>query len=421
MVIKWRGKEVFSIESRNEPVSNLKNPLEWLKLVFGNASSSGVNVNSENALTLPVYYGGLKVLGEDIAKIPGGTFKKEKGKRTPIDHISSDLIFKKANKYLNSFHWRCTMMIHALTWGNGYSRIIRNGDARPVEFQFYSTNSDVEPYLIDGELWYKIRGLELPVAAVDMFHIRGIGYDGIKGKPLLSVAKEVIGGGLAAQNYTNTNFNNGALKRIALTVPQAATGKGGIEADTAKGIKDDWREATQKGDPSILPFGMTVNDVGLNPSEIDLVNTKKFTIGDYSRFTRIPLHKLAELEHAHYNSLEQQSLDYVIDCLTSWVIQFEMEANDKMLTEAEKKYIYHKFNLNSLVRGDMKTRYESYQSAINTGWLSRNEARLLEDMNPGESLDEYFVPVNMYNPEILDAITKKLTKEANLKDQTNGN
>jgi len=49
------------------------------------------------------------------------------------------------------------------------------------------------------------------------------------------------------------------------------------------------------------------------------------------------------------------------------------------------------------LRGDLKSRYDSYAIGRNWGWLSANDIRALEDMNPlpGNIGDKYLVPLNM--------------------------
>jgi len=421
MKISWRGKELFKIEfrSNDEYVSSIKNPRGWLTQVMGNGTSSGISVNSENALTLPVYYGGLKVLSEDIAKIPGSVYKKDGKNRNEIVHPSNSLVYSKPNRVLNSFHWRVSMMMHALSFGNGYSRIIRNGDARPVEFKFFDNNYDVRPHVIDDELWYSIKGEINPVPARDMIHIHGIGYNGVEGKGLLQVGKEIIGGGLAAQDYANKNFGGGSLKKVAITIPQAA-GPKGIDQNTEDFIKKEWKEAHASNDPMLLPFGMEANEIGLNPEEIKLIETQGFTIQQFSRLARIPLHKLQELKDTHFNNIEHQSVEYVTDSLLPWVIQWEMELNDKTLKESEKGRVYHKWNINSLMRGDLKTRSEFYHAMKLDGNMTGNEIRALEDMNPIPECDTIFTPVNVFNDDLLEAQTKKVLEEIK-KTKNNGN
>ncbi|MCV5707476.1 phage portal protein, partial [Escherichia coli] len=58
---------------------------------------------------------------------------------------------------------------------------------------------------------------------------------------------------------------------------------------------------------------------------------------------------------------------------------------------------YVRFNLTGLLRGTLQVGAQFYHFAITDGWMSRNEARAFEDMNPVEGLDEMLVSVNAAN------------------------
>lgn len=65
------------------------------------------------------------------------------------------------------------------------------------------------------------------------------------------------------------------------------------------------------------------------------------------------------------------------------------------------------------MRGTPQERAQFYHYAITDGWMSRNEARAFEDMNPVDGLDEMLVSVNAANPIPLttDEETKEKIKE----------
>ena len=78
-----------------------------------------------------------------------------------------------------------------------------------------------------------------------------------------------------------------------------------------------------------------------------------------------------------------------------WVVNWEQEINRRVFTRAERAAGYYcKFNLAGLLRGTAKERAEFYHAAITDGWMDRNEARLLEDLNPRDGLDQMLVSVN---------------------------
>jgi hypothetical protein len=102
------------------------------------------------------------------------------------------------------------------------------------------------------------------------------------------------------------------------------------------------------------------------------------------------------LERSTNNNIEHQGIEYVTDCLLSWCRRWEERLGQDLLTEDERDELYFEFNLDALMRGDMKTRFEAYTSATGGApWMVRNEVRAKENMEPIKGGDELIDPLNM--------------------------
>jgi hypothetical protein len=104
---------------------------------------------------------------------------------------------------------------------------------------------------------------------------------------------------------------------------------------------------------------------------------------------------IGDLEKATFSNIEHQSLDFVVHSLMPWLKRWEATIHRDLLGEDEKDEYFAEFLVDGLLRGDVKSRYEAYQTAIINGWMNRNEVREKENMNPADGLDEYLVPLNM--------------------------
>lgn len=74
------------------------------------------------------------------------------------------------------------------------------------------------------------------------------------------------------------------------------------------------------------------------------------------------------------------------------------------MTPEERARYYPKFNIDGLLRGDMQSRYTAYSTGRQWGWLSADDVREKEEMNPlpdGQG-QVYLVPVNMQNAAALN-------------------
>ena len=71
-----------------------------------------------------------------------------------------------------------------------------------------------------------------------------------------------------------------------------------------------------------------------------------------------------------------------------------------------------RFDLNSILRGDTSSRSEYYQSALASGWLSINEVRAAEQLNPiGPAGDQHLVQVNQLPVSAMEGYAAKITNE----------
>jgi hypothetical protein len=146
---------------------------------------------------------------------------------------------------------------------------------------------------------------------------------------------------------------------------------------------------------AIVEEGMEVAQVGIPPNEAQFLETRKFQIQEVARWYRVPPHMLADLDRATFSNIEHQSLDFVIHTLTPWLERWEQEIFRSLLTPSERGRYFAEHLVTALLRGDIASRYEAYAVGRSNGWLSANDIRRLENMNPIDGGDVYLVPLNM--------------------------
>lgn len=111
----------------------------------------------------------------------------------------------------------------------------------------------------------------------------------------------------------------------------------------------------------------------------------------------MPPHKVADLQRATFSNIEHQDLEYVKDCLTAWIKRWEQAIWWRLLSDDEKRQgIFPEHTVEGLLRGDIASRYRAYQVSLgnnnNPGFMTVNEVRALENLNPIDGHDELFSP-----------------------------
>jgi HK97 family phage portal protein len=138
---------------------------------------------------------------------------------------------------------------------------------------------------------------------------------------------------------------------------------------------------------------MDYKQISVNPDQAQFIASRNYNVEDIARIYRVPQHMIQKLDRSTNNNIEQQSLEFLQYCLLPWIKNWEQELDRKLLKKNSGQFF--KFNLNALMRGDLKTRSEYYVKALQNGWLSPNEIRELENMNRREDGDIYLVPLNL--------------------------
>jgi HK97 family phage portal protein len=367
----------------------------WWFRALGARVSAGIRVTPETAMRLTAVFACVRLISETFATLPFQLYRNEKLLK---NHWIVPLFTKRPNKFQTAFEWREMLQGHLALRGNCYNRIIGNGrgeitDLCPlhpdrVKIELLNPEGTDYRYLITDRT-----GKTTPAQRGDIWHVRGLSSDGIIGLSPLALARESIGVGLAAQDYGARFFAND-------TSPQ----RGWIEHPGSfkdKAAKDAFKEAitrsqggANKGRPYILEHGMKYHEVGVANNDAQFLESRKFQVTDIARAFRVPPHMIGDLERATFSNVEQMSLEFVKYCLTPWAERWEASIETELLLDDIDDGLEIEFDMDRLLRGDSTTRFNNYQSAINTGWMTRNEARLAEGRQPIAGLDEPLRPLN---------------------------
>jgi len=132
-------------------------------------------------------------------------------------------------------------------------------------------------------------------------------------------------------------------------------------------------------------------------ADVEFIQTEEFNTEQIARIFKVPPHLIGHLKRSTNNNIEQQSLEFVTHSLLPYVKNLEETFNDAFL-DNDDSYFF-KFNVNALLRSDLKSRTEAYSISVQNGFMTRNEVRQLEDRNTDPSLDDFTIQLNMTTAE----------------------
>ena len=319
-------------------------------------------------------------------------------------------------------------MTHLLLHGNCYAQIHRTNGGRAIGLYPLAPNRVRVEREDSGEIVYQYTPTagekqfksseQVTLSSWNVLHIPALGFDGLIGYSPIAMARNAIGVAIATEEFGAKFFEQGARPSGILSHP-------GIIKDFDK-LREEWQKiyggSSNTGKVAILEEGMKYESIAIPPNDAQFLDTRKFQINEIARIFRIPPHMLAELERATFSNITHQSLEFVMYTLNPWLSRWEQCMNKALFLQSERGKFFVKFNVDGLLRGDIKTRYDAYAVGRQQGWLSTNDIRRLEDLNliPEEDGGDLYL-INGAMTKLADAglFANKKSVNINTTDKTN--
>ena len=381
-------------------LTTTKSDPQQVRYVFVPARHAGVVIDHDSALKFSAVFRAISFISQTIACLPWMVIlERGESKTRLVNHQVARLLHQRPNPEMNAVVFRETMMAWALSWGNAYAEIETDLAGRPLALWPISPDRvQVKRDRVTQEIVYEVNnyfGGSTLLPPWKVFHLHGLGFDGLVGYSVISLAARSIGLSIAAETCGEDFFANGLvgtgyLKMPGQLSPERATAIGQELSDRFTGKGKRWI-------PPVFQEGMEWGTMTMQPEDAQMLQTRDFQVSDIARWFGLPPHKLAQLVKTSYASIEMQSIEVVNDALLPWVIRLEQEANYKLFKSTEQNF-YTKLNLTSLLRGDNKSRGEFYKMMREMGVYSANDILRLEDQDPiGPEGNYRIVPLNMTN------------------------
>ena len=384
------------------PRFSLNDPAAWDALSGNKKSASGLPVNGDIALTYGPWFRGINLVSNDVAKLPLFIYKRraDGGKERALDHPAYKLLRRQPNERQTAFQFKKLMIVWAMTKGNAYAAIERLGGGQPEAL--LPLSPDVTFPVLDktnGRLWYvtSIAGTQRKLLPENVLHFHGMSSDGIMGVDVVEKARDSLGLGLGAKRYMNVTLRNNGRPSIVLQIPIK------MQQTAIDNLRTQWERLYSGIDnaarTAVLDQGMVAKEISFTPRDAQLKDVQEMEVRDIACFLNLPPHKLGDTSRTAYSSLEMEQQSYLDESLDPWLVTFEDQCWEKLLTEEEKADESHviEFLRGALVRANLNDRANYYRTA--TGgrpWMVPDEVREMENMNAmGGEAAELKDPLNM--------------------------
>lgn len=360
-------------------------------------SAAGIAVDVRSALRVPVVYDCLTVLSQTIAALPWAVFERGRGGdktradghplvallRRPSDEVTSHEFFAQLVWDLASAGNFFAVIVDP---GGGFGRSLRRLEPSKVRVErledgsrrWEVTDEAGRRRYVEGEVWH----VRVPPLV-----------DGLVGTGRVDVGREAIGALLAVQEYGARYFRNDATPPVVIKHP--AHFRDAASRENFLRAIGEWF-GLKRNKPAVLEYGMEIQRLGATNEESQFLETRKELQNEVARLWRMPPHKVGIMDRATFSNIEEQALEFVTDTLGPWLDLVEKSVNHWLMRDRDAGRYFFEFNVDGLLRGNIEARYAAFATARQWGWLSVNEIRKLENLNPiGRRGDQYLQPLNM--------------------------
>ena len=357
----------------------VQNDSEWAKLFGLNIGS-----NPENAMKVAAVFRCVDIISKTMASLPLNLFiKEEDGARKYEENPLYNLLYMLPNEYTTRYEFIQMGVANLLLTRGMYVRIKRNTRGEIVSLWNIPTLNVIDNRAteqIDYITVYDVRSSTSEnLYKGDFLFVPSFRFaSDIASEDPIAIAASVLGLINTADAYSKMAMS-GANPGGFVTYP------GQMSDESYERFKSTFQEnyagAHNAGKWLFLEEGAVAKEFDRDMTKNQVLEVRKWAVSEVCRIFGVPPHMCMDMEHATFSNIEQQSLEYVRDCIEPLCVRLEQAFYRDFLSLRQKKYCYFKFNLNSLLRGDTATRAQYYHNARQDGWLNGNEIRALEDMN----------------------------------------
>lgn len=376
--------------------STLASPDRWLvDAVLGSAAAAGVRVTPLAAMGVPTVFACVNARARALSSIPLKLYRRTPngGKEVASDHPLYWLLHDAPNEEMTSADFRRAVFANSALRNNGYALIVRDGLQRVREL-YPISNKDIAPEREQGtnRLFYRLNGERIDAARV--LHLKGLTFDGAVGVDTVAVARDAIGLAIALQDHASKYFPNSVSPSVTYTVPtflkpeQLELLRAEIDKRNG-GVSNAHR-------PLILQGGATANGMAQADNQKgQFIEAKKYQDKAICQIFGVPQSKAGIMDDAHYDNVESDNGAFVTDTLMPDAVQCEQALNQRLLGPIEQGKYFFQFEFSGLLRPKLLERMQSHKIAIEAGVTSRNEVRIVENMDPVEGGDNFVISQNV--------------------------
>jgi HK97 family phage portal protein len=339
----------------------------------------------------------IQLRSEILASVPLFLFRRaaQGGRERADDNPLYGVLHDIANSNQSAFEFRELMVRSLDLFGNSFARIERNARGQVVALWPLLPGDVQVERLPTGRLRYKVSAPGRPVEVLlqeDVLHVRVASRDGVLGQSPIAIARGALGLALAHQHAAQALSDNALRPAGMMSFPEQL---GKEQRDYLRTTAtQDFAGAINAGKFLIMDGGAKYEKLSFSPDDAQFLENRKLANEDVARVFGMPPTAVGILDRGTYSNVEMEQQSLVQNCIGPLAGRIEAAMHRCLLTDVGRRTLYVEHELDGLLRGDVKSRFDAYRVAREIGVYSPNDIRRLENAPPIAQGDEYSQPAN---------------------------
>ncbi len=364
-------------------------------------SLSGTSVDSQTALQINAIYSAVSLISDTISTLPVDVFIRRDGARYPFRPRPTWITQPDIDTTKEAFYG--SVIVSLLLDGNAFIRIYSNPQGEIVNLTVLNP-MDVEIKRTGiGRVGFVVRGEDKMLTTDEIIFIPDLVRPGhIRGVSRVEALKENFGLAMALEKYAAKFFGSGTQTSGVIEIPGNAT------AEQAKAMQEAF-DSRHKGwskahKTAVLSGGAQYKPTNIPNDQAQFLDSRRMAVEDVARAFNVPPHLLGLPGTNTYASVEQNNLAWVTHGLRPIVQKIEGALSPLMSRYAGGEQAFIRFNLDGLLRADINSRMTAFSTGLQSGFLTINDVRRIEDLPPinDPSADTVRVPLANVNVDAAD-------------------
>lgn len=375
-------------------MSGLDEALKTLRTLDGNIS--------DEKLFSSTYYSCMNIRCNALAKLPIKLYLETKlGKKRALEHKLYNLLKLRPNPNMSTHDFLWNTEYQRLEYGNAFWYMdIYRGNINSLHI----LDSSKMTIFVDNinllgknnaktknKVYYIYNdGEEHIFESDEICHFKNfnVKYNGLKGTSIKEYLFETIEKEQRANKVVSEKYKTGLVNPLIVEFA------GDLNDAMQQSIINKFQKlggTKNAGKVVPIPAEFRVNQLETKLADNQFFEMQGLTTKQIANAFGVKSFQLNDLEKSTYSNIEQQNRAFYTDTLQNVLTIYEQEMDYKLLSSKDRDTYFWKFNVDSILRSDLATRYTAYSQAIAGGYMSIEEVREREDLPFKEGTEDLII------------------------------